>query len=139
MGGTDSYAGIGRRFVAQFVDLVIWVVLGYFVAVLTGSTTASGFDLQGGPAFLWFAIGAVYFIALEGRYGQTVGKRLAGIVVLTEDDGDISMRDSLLRNVLRVIDGIVFYAIGVVLIVLSDRDQRLGDRVAATVVVRTSS
>jgi uncharacterized RDD family membrane protein YckC len=127
--------GVGIRFVAQVVDLVLLFAVGYVIAAATGSTTGSGFELEGGPAFLWFGISAAYFVALEGAYGQTVGKRLTGIVVLTETGDPIDVRDSLVRNVLRVVDGFVLYAIGVVLILLSDRNQRFGDRVADTVVV----
>ena len=137
MADTDTHAGVGRRFVAQVIDLVVLFVLAYLIAVVTGDTTSSGFQIEGGPAFLWFAIVGLYFIALEGMYGQTVGKRLSGIVVITEDLTAIDLRAALIRNVLRLIDGFVFYAIGLVLILLSDRGQRLGDRVADTVVVRT--
>lgn len=136
MAETNDYAGLGRRFVAQVLDLVVLFAIAMLLAMLTGNTTATGFNLQGGPALLWFVIGAAYFVLLEGWAGQTVGKRLTGIVVRTEGAAAISMRDSLIRNVLRVIDSIVFYAIGIVLILLSDREQRLGDRVADTVVVR---
>lgn len=132
---TANYAGIGRRFVAQIIDVVVLFVIAYVIALGTGDTTGTGFNIQGGPAFLWFAIGAGYFILLEGKYGQTVGKRLTGIIVTTVDGGDIDIQASLIRNVLRVVDGFLFYAVGAILILLSDREQRLGDRVANTVVL----
>ena len=42
----------------------------------------------------------------------------------------------MVRNVLRIVDGVVFYLIGVIFILTSDERQRLGDRVASTVVVQ---
>lgn len=137
MGDSNSqeYRGVGIRFVAQVVDWVVLFVVGYVIALATGSTTATGFNLQGGPAFLWFGVGVAYFVALEGLYGQTVGKRVTGIVVVTEDGDPIDVTASLVRNVLRIVDGFVFYAIGAILVFTSDRNQRLGDRVADTVVV----
>lgn len=136
MPSESEYAGLGRRFVAQLVDVILLFVVGYGIAIATGSTTPTGYDLQGGPALLWFGVGWLYFIGLEARSGQTVGKRLAGIAAVTVDGGPIDLRASLVRNVLRVVDWVVFYALGTVLIVLSDRNQRLGDRVASTVVIR---
>lgn len=138
MSSAPAYAGLGRRFVAQVVDVVLLVVVGYGIAIATGSTTPTGFDLQGGPALLWFAVSWLYFIGLEAHTGQTLGKRLAGIAVEDADGGPIDWRASLVRNVLRIVDWVVFYALGTVLIILSDRNQRLGDRVASTVVIRRS-
>lgn len=132
-------AGLGRRFVAQVVDIVLLIIVGYGLAIATGSTTPTGFELQGGPALVWFGVSWLYFIGLEARSGQTVGKRLAGIVVEAADGRTIDLQASVVRNVLRIIDFVVFYALGVVLILLSERNQRLGDRVAGTVVVRQSS
>ncbi len=43
---------------------------------------------------------------------------------------------ALLRNVFRIIDGWVFYGVGFTFIALTEKRQRLGDRLAGTVVVR---
>jgi uncharacterized RDD family membrane protein YckC len=130
-----EHRGIGIRFVATVVDTAVLFVLGYLIAMLTGSTTGSGFSLQGLPALAWFAVGLGYFVVLEAEFGQTLGKRLVGIEVVTEMSEPLSYRASLVRNVLRAVDGLFFYLVGVVLIYLSDEEQRLGDRVADTVVV----
>jgi len=137
MSDSDSqeHRGVGIRFVAQVVDWVALFVVGYVIALATGDATGGGFQLQGGSAFLWFGVSFAYFVALEGLYGQTVGKRLTGIVVLTESGDPIDTTESLVRNVLRIVDGFLFYAIGAILVFTSDRKQRLGDRVADTVVV----
>lgn len=139
-----AYAGLGRRAVAQVVDTVVafvafWAV-GYSVASATGGVTETGFSLQGLPALVAFvatvAVVGTYFVGLEARYGQTLGKRLAKIRVVDEDGGSIDGSAALIRNVLRLVDGLFFYLVGAVLVVLSDDEQRLGDRVAETVVVR---
>ncbi|MFW5921919.1 MAG: RDD family protein [Halodesulfurarchaeum sp.] len=130
--------GIGIRFVALFIDTIVLFVLGYVIAIPIGMTSATGFNLQGGPAFLWILIGFGYFIVLEGKYGKTVGKRLVGIEVVTEDGRPIDYQASLIRNVLRIIDGIFFYLVGAILVILSEDEQRLGDRIANTIVVSTS-
>lgn len=130
-----AYRGVGIRFVATVIDTVVLFLIAYVIAIPAGATTDTGFSLQGGPAFLWFLVGLAYFVVLEAQYGQTLGKRLVGIRVATEDGGPIDYRASLVRNLLRIVDGLFFYLVGAVLIFVSDREQRLGDRIGDTVVV----
>lgn len=134
MSSTD-YRGVGIRAVAVIIDLVVWGVIGYIIALLTGATTGAGFELEGAPALLWFLSFFVYYIVLEAQFGQTVGKKLVGIRVVTESGTGIGYRDSVVRNVLRIVDGLLFYLVGAILVYQSDSKQRLGDRVGKTFVV----
>jgi len=71
-------------------------------------------------------------------YGQTVGKMAVKIKVVKEDGTKISYIDALVRTVLLVIDAIPYfipYLLGAILIWSSGKKQRLGDRVAHTIVV----
>lgn len=130
-----EYQGNGIRAVAVLIDMVVWAAIGYVIAVLTGQTTGAGFDLEGLPAFVWFLSYFGYYIVLEGQFGQTVGKMAAGIEVVTESGEPIGYRTSLIRNVLRVADGLFFYLVGAIFVLRSDSKQRLGDRVGETYVV----
>lgn len=142
--------GIGIRGVAMTIDAGIWFVLLfvaiYPIAAVTGNveTTASGTDAQlegtlGVLGFaVWLALGIGYHTVLEWQYSQTLGKRLVAIRALNEDGTALSLRSSLLRNGLRLIDWLpAFYLLGIVLVLVSDRSARLGDRVADTMVVRS--
>jgi len=80
-----------------------------------------------------------YATILEAYWGQTVGKRLVGIVVVTPNLEAIGLRRSFVRNTFRLVDGFPAYLIGVVSVVLSPQRQRLGDRLAGTVVLREST
>jgi uncharacterized RDD family membrane protein YckC len=83
-------------------------------------------------------IDLLYFTLLLGTYGQTVGKMAVKIKVLKEDGTRISYVDALVRTILLVIDAIPYvipYLLGAILIWTSDKKQRLGDRVARTIVV----
>src|SRR5699024_6084389 len=132
---TLEYRGNGIRAVAVIIDIIVLFVIGYLIAILTGSTTATGFSLQGGPAFLWFIVSFAYYIILEGRFGQTVGKKVVGVKVVTESGSPIDYRAALIRNILRIIDGLFFYLIGAIFVYRSEEKQRLGDRVGNTIVV----
>ena len=90
------------------------------------------------------ALGALlsfaYFTYFEGNYGQTLGKKLLGIVVVTEDGGDCEMGDAVVRNLLRFVDALPFaYLLGAIVIFVSDEEQRLGDLAADTVVARVEN
>jgi uncharacterized RDD family membrane protein YckC len=81
---------------------------------------------------VWF----LYYTLLEGRYGQTLGKWFVKIKVVKEDGAPISYGDAAIRTILRIIDGLLDYLVGAILIWTSDKKQRLGDRLAHTVVVQ---
>jgi uncharacterized RDD family membrane protein YckC len=81
---------------------------------------------------IWF----LYFTLLEGRYGQTIGKMALNIKVVREADGaPIDYGEAAIRTILRIIDGLFDYLVGAIFIWTSEEKQRLGDRVAYTVVV----
>jgi uncharacterized RDD family membrane protein YckC len=131
------YAGLGRRFAAHLFDglmvLVAYIVIGSIVAAQTGNMTSDGFEMEGGPAFaamsLTFLVALAYFAFFESsRSGRTLGKRLLGIKVTTLDGGRVSFGQAVTRNLLRLIDGLILYLPGIVLILMSDRNQRLGER-----------
>lgn len=134
-----EYAGVGLRAVAVIIDSILLFIVGYLIAMVTGGTTAGGFHLSGGPFFLWLVVAIGYYTVMEVLYGWTVGKRAVGLkVVKLEGGGPLDWQASIVRNVLRVVDGFVFYLIGAILVWTSDKKQRLGDRVAGTAVVRAA-
>jgi uncharacterized RDD family membrane protein YckC len=130
--------GVGLRAVATIIDSALLLVVGYVLALFTGNTTATGFNLSGGPFFFWLLIAIGYYTVLEARSGQTLGKRLINLkVVKLEGAAPIDMQAAIVRNVLRLVDGFLFYLIGAIAVWTSDKKQRLGDRVAGTIVVRS--
>jgi uncharacterized RDD family membrane protein YckC len=79
-----------------------------------------------------------YSFAFEWQYGRTPGKVNRGLVVVTTDGRPCTLRASAIRNLLRYVDllGVPPLVIGLVVAAVSG-GQRVGDRVAGTVVVRT--
>jgi uncharacterized RDD family membrane protein YckC len=147
-GGALAYQGVGIRFVAQLIDavpsLVFYLAAGRLVAGVVGGVTESGFELKGGPAFLVIGLTTAFWILymsiLEGGWnGQSLGKKVAGIRVVREDGSAIDWPAALLRNVLRLADAFACYLVAAVLVWRSPRKQRLGDRIAGTVVIRTAT
>ena len=81
-----------------------------------------------------------YHFAMESGDGQTVGKKLMKLRVVLADGRPAGMREIAVRTVLRVIDGIGAYIVGlIVMLVTGQRRQRLGDLAAGTMVVDASA
>jgi uncharacterized RDD family membrane protein YckC len=129
--------GVGLRAVATIIDTALLFIVGYIIALFTGDTTGGGFQLSGLPFFLWLIIAIGYYTVMEAQSGATIGKRLVGLKVVKLDAAaPIDMQTSLVRNVLRLVDGFLFYLIAAISVWMSDKKQRIGDRVARTVVIR---
>jgi len=132
-----EHIGVGLRAVATLIDTALLFVVGYLIALATGGVTASGFHLEGVPFAVWLVIALAYYIVMEARSGATLGKRLIGLkVVRLEGGAPLDWRSSIVRNVLRLVDGLFFYLVAAIVVWTSGNKQRLGDRVAGTVVVR---
>ena len=128
--------GVGRRALAVIIDTILLAIVGYVIALATGNTTTSGFELQGGPAFLLFGIALAYYIVMEATTGQTLGKMAMKLKVVKQDGSALDWQGAIVRNVLRIIDGFFFYIVGAIAVWMSKSKQRLGDMAAHTIVVR---
>jgi uncharacterized RDD family membrane protein YckC len=132
-------AGPARRTFAYAIDLVIRAAVGIVLAmvVLTTGMVASDRASMGLLLIVFFAIEWGYYVLFESLWnGATPGKRAAGLRVVKEGGYPVTLTDVVLRNLLRGADFLpLFYAIGLVAMVVDGRFRRLGDRVAGTMVV----
>jgi uncharacterized RDD family membrane protein YckC len=134
-------AGPFSRLPAYLVDMVIRIGLLLLVTILAGV----GFTILGASAAAWM-IGLLVWFALEWFYGglfeiywngQTPGKRMFGLRVVSLDGRPISAMQAILRNLLRAIDQqpLVTFQLGLIAAAMNGRFQRLGDLAAGTMVV----
>lgn len=155
---TFSLASIGNRFIAVTIDhaiqfALIFAVMWIFLS-LAGVPIWSDGPLGIGQMSNWtvalmllvlFLLFVGYFIAFEIFWdGQTPGKRLMKLRVIRDDGRPITLWESVARNVLRMFDAIPgfiipIYSVGLIVVFLSPRDQRVGDAFAGTVVIRERS
>ncbi len=124
------------RVVAGVIDVMIVLAGALAIGLAAG---VSGLDYQGAGLGLSAVIAAwalYYYFACESGAGQTVGKRLMGIRVVSLDGSPAGMREIAVRTVLRLIDGLFLYLVGlVVMLVTGERRGRLGDLAAGTMIV----
>jgi uncharacterized RDD family membrane protein YckC len=132
-------AGVGPRAIAVIIDSLVFGVAACCFFLVIALAAGGEFEQTGGPALLiQFGFGLLYygyFIVLEGTSGTTLGKRVLKLKVVRVDGSPITMQDSVVRNLLRIIDGLFFYLVAALLVWTSPEKQRLGDRLAKTIVV----
>lgn len=136
-----KYAGILRRGLAILLDFIFFCMIFFPVTYLV-----KGVWLMQPQDHLWIIFDPIcavflviiflYFILLEGILGYTLGKLIVGIRVYDLDGGKISLKQSFIRNIVRMIDGIFFNLVGVIFIHRSPKKQRFGDKIARTIVCR---
>ncbi|GAB6878908.1 hypothetical protein JCM17823_11820 [Halorubrum gandharaense] len=121
------------RIGAFLIDVILFAVaVGILIGAVSfiSDTLGALFAALSGVAFF------AYFIYMEGTYGQTIGKQILGIVVVKEDGSACDIKAAAIRNLLRIVDGFAVYLVGIIVILLTDDDQRVGDLVGDTVVAR---
>lgn len=139
-------AGIGSRFLAVAYDTILQVLSGMLLTFVLSLLGLSLFS-QGTSGGLWFLAALVlflfflnfgYFAVFEIIWnGQSPGKRQFHLRVIQDSGRPISVFQAISRNLLRIVDQLPgFYAIGILVSLLSPQNKRLGDYVAGTVVVR---
>ena len=135
-------AGGGNRGFAALVDAVIasLVVAGslFVTSYAVRFLGLAGLQLSALISLVAVLIAWSYFVLLEWLWqGQTVGKRFSGLRVIREDGAPAGFVAILIRNLVRLVDFLPgFYGLGLMVIILSPRSQRLGDMAAGTYVVR---
>ncbi len=143
-------ADIGTRFYALLLDsvmrIMILFVLGYVAAL--GATGIAILTRGSDSSWMLAAIVIVFFLIEYGYFavseiamnGRTLGKYAFGLRVVKDDGSSLTRADLLLRNLIRVFDSMpILNALGLVVMLISPRAQRLGDIAARTIVIRERS
>lgn len=78
--GPAAPAPFWKRVLAPILDFFMtFFVGGYVIGSLTGNTTPGGFDLNGAPALVLFALIIAYFYIGRRHAGGTLWDRFLGI------------------------------------------------------------
>jgi uncharacterized RDD family membrane protein YckC len=131
-----TLAGLGSRFIAAVPDFALQVVpMTIAWIVLDPTENATGAALF---VLIEFAVQLFYHVLFEVLGGgRSPGKRWTGLRVVRTGGRPVTFVRSMLRNVLRIIDLLPgFYLVGMLAIFITNHNQRLGDLVAGTLVVR---
>lgn len=144
--GTDrsppDLASVGQRVGNGIVDLILMLPLASVVGATTGLATI---QFQGPMVIthlngwgLMAATGVVFvlFALMEYGTGKTPGKYLTGTRAGSTRGEPLTLRASLIRNLMRFVDFFLAGLPGILVILVTERNQRVGDLLAGTFVFR---
>ncbi len=123
-------ASFGRRAAAKFIDFVVYV--GACAPVVVLLLYRSHFGAAVWTAVFLLAIGSLYTLLAEYRYGKTLGKHWLGLRVVRESGGRISFGQSVVRQLPAFLE--VFW-IDVLFALFTDKHQRAFELLSKTRVV----
>ncbi len=139
------YAGLGARFAALLIDLLLFCVFffpitrlmkGVWLMAPNDHRWRSGLFISDPICIVFFIAMVLYYVLLEGCFGQTAGKWALGVRVIAVNGGKPGIKRAALRNLLRAVDSLpAFNILGALLILRSPERARAGDRWARTRVV----
>jgi uncharacterized RDD family membrane protein YckC len=125
-----NLASTGSRYVAQFVDQVIAVLIVMAVSFLIGII---GLNTAFGLVLVVSSYAAYILMNDAMPNVQSIGKKLLSIKVINKESGkNCSLSESFLRNITTVIP---FLAVIDALLIFGVKKQRMGDKIANTLVV----
>jgi uncharacterized RDD family membrane protein YckC len=143
-------AGFWWRSLAYIIDMII---AGIIICILGSPFFLMNFIFERVDQSGWIvamiilmnlAIGLIilgvflsYFVILEGRFGMTPGKYIAGLKVVKTDGTPIDYKDAILRNVPKFFGNFIIIDALIMVIFFNKEKQRGFDKVADTIVVHT--
>jgi len=133
-------AGLSDRLVALLIDHVVSAGVTMTVLLLLFSARdptapVGGVVFSGVPYLVIFLL---YKSGWEGYDGTTLGKRIKGLTVEMQSGGPCTPNAAVVRNLLLIVDWLpACFLLGAGLVSRTPTGQRLGDRVADTIVIET--
>ncbi|NHA06061.1 RDD family protein [Mucilaginibacter sp. HC2] len=138
-------AGLGERIVAYIIDMAMFFVI--LIGTLIAISAAGGFEKGGNGGYAGLGIMLIIYAVLFVFYdlicevamnGQSVGKKVMKIKVISLDGTRPRLGQYLLRWLFRIVDFTLTSDLcALICIAVSDKSQRVGDMVAGTTLIRT--
>lgn len=138
----ESTEVVGKRIAAMLIDAFVLFIVFFVVGLASGGGHSghgrASIHLGSNASLVFLGVTLAYFFVCEGMTGQTLGKRLMRIRVVSADGSRATWGQVLGRTLLRIIDSLpVLYIVGLITVFATGRGrrQRVGDLAARTLVV----
>ncbi len=135
-------ASLGDRVLARLIDGCLFVLLIILCGVLV--IVAGGYESLSN---MMVVVGIIVYASMYVFYdliceifmnGQSVGKRVRKIKVVSLDGAQPTVGQYLLRWLFRIVDFTLTSSLcGLISVAVSDKKQRIGDMVAGTTLIKT--
>lgn len=126
-----------KRSLATIIDYGLYLIFfSWLVATYGVPNDEGGYTLTNDPKGWWiFVVWIIYFPIVESIRGQTLGKLILGLRVVTKNGKPISFEQALKRRLVDMIDFFFFGIVAIVTIKNTPDHQRVGDLWAKTIVI----
>ena len=134
---TFEIAGIIKRFGAFAIDFIIFGSLGMIIGYFWGVPLEdeSGYDLSAPlPASIMFMFSFLLWPISEKIWGQTIGKRILKLKVVSNNGTEINLFQAFGRFLFGFID--LIGPIGILVALVNKQNKRIGDLIAKTIVIQ---
>ena len=127
---------LGDRIIGAIIDYIVVIAYAIIMVAIflnrSGNTSAYVFILLFLPVVFYDLISELLL------NGQSLGKRVMGIKVISASGDQPALSQYLIRWVFRLVDFTLSSSmVAVVMVAATERKQRLGDLIAGTVLVKT--
>jgi uncharacterized RDD family membrane protein YckC len=135
-------AGVGERVLARLIDYGLFILIAILglicYAFVENATGSQGVIIV--MVIIYASLYVFYDLLCETfMNGQSIGKRVMKIKVVSLDGARPSFGQYLLRWLFRIVDfTLSFQVCGLLCAAVSKNQQRLGDMVAGTTLIKTS-
>ena len=136
-------AGLGERILARLIDLAIFFliyILGLFIGSLANWFVGESIGII--IAIIVYAVLLVFYDLIFEIFmnGQSIGKRIMKIKVISLDGGQPRVGQYFMRWLFRIVDFLITFPglVALITAAVSDKTQRIGDIVAGTILIRTA-
>jgi uncharacterized RDD family membrane protein YckC len=126
-----------RRSLATIIDYGLYFIFfSWLVATYGVPNDEGGYTLSNDPKGGWiFVVWIIYFPIVESFRGQTLGKLILGLRVVTKNGNPISFGQAFKRHLVDMIDFFFFGIVAIITIKNTPDHQRVGDLWAKTIVI----
>ncbi|OGG05058.1 hypothetical protein A2Z33_07300 [Candidatus Gottesmanbacteria bacterium RBG_16_52_11] len=154
-GQNTRYASLIERTVSELIDMLVVCLMNFviYLVLTVALTIIANFSGKGAISdlltqasinssnFLFWLFIPLYFVYKTVdtiKTGRTVGKRLTGIMVMSET-GSITLNQAIIREFAGKLFTLATCGIGILMMLRSPKSQMLHDMLAKTTVVRTGN
>ncbi|SMC75229.1 RDD family protein [Moheibacter sediminis] len=138
----NTKTNITDRIFAGLIDYTIIFGIGFFLIYSMGApNNEGGYSLKGLPALIPVLFWLIFTVGIESFFGVTIGNSIMNLkpIPMNEEERKLTFGESLKRHLADPIDMFFFGLIGILTIKNSDKNQRVGDIWAKTIVIHVNS
>jgi uncharacterized RDD family membrane protein YckC len=140
-----KFAGLGPRYLAYFIDLLIWnlaslILIILYVPLVKDVSSLVAFILYVFSISMFMSVFTIFTYAfLISRYGGNIGKLLTGLKIVDENFNMVSFKRAFFRSTVGYFVSSVLWGVGYLWISRNPQKQGWHDMMSDTFVIKISA